>query len=258
MHSELDAFLDLALLEELAADDCGLDEHATASFFEVARGCVPRFAEALEAGGVVSELPALRAPAGGPATRLALIAPSDAAMAAAPAALADKAVLRAHVAVLDGGLDSGVLRSLDGQAYIAQSLFSPQLAQARVGNARVLDLHAFAHGVVVVVDAVLFTLQLQAESRPEQVWQKAVIPSPELRVVGTPAGQHVEVHAQLVHLATGEAMPEEALRGGLGRLSATAAGLDVAFRDLVRPSAECPSPPRGHPSPPHRLAPYGR
>ena len=101
-----------------------------------------------------------------------------------------------------------------------------------VGSARVTMVLPFRQGCVLLLDSPLYALQLESQCRPEQVWQKTVVPAPTLSLVGPPQGAHrcdgavfadiertLEAHAQLVHVPTGVTLPDTALRGGLRRIA---------------------------------------
>jgi hypothetical protein len=129
----------------------------------------------------------------------------------------------------------GTVHCTDGESTIDDGW------PARVGHAHVVGAVPFSHGMVLLLDAALWALDLETEARSEQVWQKAVVPAPQVTAYGPIEAAEVEFQAQLYHVATGSVLPEEALRGGLV-LSAGGGAADVAggspqhvavFKDLV-------------------------
>lgn len=73
---------------------------------------------------------------------------------------------------------------------------------------------AFDGGVLHEVTSCLMVLSLVRDSHSEQVWKKALQPSPVLAALGgvSSLGAEFEVHGCLLHAATGQLVPE-ALRG---------------------------------------------
>lgn len=95
-----------------------------------------------------------------------------------------------------------------------------------VGTARFgrTDLE-FAGGIVHEVHSVLLVVQLVQDCHAEQVWKKTLQPPPHISICGGGVNQGVgvpvelEVHACLLHVATGQLVPE-ALVGHLRPLEA--------------------------------------
>ena len=238
-QAELDEAVEAAALAEAAEATacCTLFESVIAH--KISYSC---FVEALGSCGLTSELRLTQPPSGGP--RLIILAPSDAAMQKLPPRmLADRTALyrlcSAHVCT--GGMGAamhslqGTVHCTDGESTIDDGW------PARVGHAHVVGAVPFSHGMVLLLDAALWALDLETEARSEQVWQKAVVPAPQVTAYGPIEAAEVEFQAQLYHVATGSVLPEEALRGGLV-LSAGGGAADVAggspqhvavFKDLV-------------------------
>ena len=256
--------LDLTYLSEMAQAelDEAVEAAALAEVAEASAGCsfsdaiagqpVAQFAATLSKCGLADELGLLHAPIGSP--RFTIFAPTDAAMHAMPASiLTDRAslyrVCSSHVCLSDSSSGSGVaLQSLQGTVHCAE--YPPPGEEfggavslpCRVGTASVVSVAAFSHGIVLVLDSALCTLHIETEARSEQVWQKAVVPSPQLLAFGLPGAPDaangaadVELQAQLYHIGTGTVLPEEALRGGLAVVdSGRVDGVRSAtFRELV-------------------------
>mmetsp|Transcript_32975 Transcript_32975/g.86638 ORF Transcript_32975/g.86638 Transcript_32975/m.86638 type:complete len:915 (+) Transcript_32975:46-2790(+) len=256
--------LDLTYLSEVAQAE--LDEAAEAAALaevaEASAGCslanaiagqpVAQFIAALSKCGLADELGLSNAPGGSP--RLTIFAPTDAAMHAMPnSILTDPPSLyrmcSAHVCLSDSSNGSGVaLQSLQGTVHCAEypppgeEIDGAASLPLRVGTASVVGVAAFSHGIVLLLDSALWALHIETEARSEQVWQKAVVPSPQLFAFGLPGAPDaangtadVELQAQLYHIGTGTILPEEALRGGLAMVdSGRAEGVRGAtFRELV-------------------------
>ena len=236
-QAELDEAVEAAALAEAA------EATACCTLFEsVIAHKISCFVEALGSCGLTSELRLTQPPSGGP--RLIILAPSDAAMQKLPPRmLADRTALyrlcSAHVCT--GGMGAamhslqGTVHCTDGESTIDDGW------PARVGHAHVVGAVPFSHGMVLLLDAALWALDLETEARSEQVWQKAVVPAPQVTAYGPIEAAEVEFQAQLYHVATGSVLPEEALRGCLV-LSAGGGAADVAggipqlvavFKDLV-------------------------
>ena len=252
--AELDlSVLDLSYLSEVAQAE--LDEAAEAVALaeaaEATASCtlfecviahqVACFVEALGSCGLTSVLRLTQPPSGGP--RLIILAPSDAAMQKLPPwMLADRTALyrlcSAHVCT--GGMGAA-MHSLQGTVHCTDGESANDGWPTRVGHAHVVGVVPFSHGTVILLDAALWVLDLETEARSEQVWQKAVVPAPQVTAYGPIEAAEVEFQAQLYHVATGSVLPEEALRGCLV-LSAGGGAADVAggipqlvavFKDLV-------------------------
>ena len=215
--------LEAAMLEAAA-----LDAVADATLEEVVSSQgLTSFAAALVSCGLANEL--------GSAPRLTILAPTDAAFAALPSTItADPASLRrlceAHVCI--GDCFGEALHSLQGTVHCAEYAAGTDFATTpahearRIGGASVGSALPFAHGCVLLLDSPLFALHVETECRPEQVWQKAVVPAPSVAILGLGGlggslDSKLEVHVQLVHVPTGVTLPETALRGGLRRVAST-------------------------------------
>jgi len=113
--------------------------------------------------------------------------------------------------------------------------------QNNVGTARLgrTDFE-FSGGIVHEVHSVLLVVQLLSDCHVEQVWKKTLQPSPQISVCGGGVHQGVgvrvelEVHACLLHVATGQLVPE-ALVGHLKPLEASSLGDEkqLAFNELT-------------------------
>ena len=202
-------------------------------------GCGRLVAE-LSAAGLFAELPALNGPS---LTKLTVLAPSDRAMNALPESLshdceAMRQLLTSHLC--SGGMpagspfcDSGYAYSLGGMAHAVDH--GAGGAIERIGSACVVGAPLpFEGGQLLVLDSLLLSLVPLSESRPEQVWRKRVQPAPEIAIFPSPPPELLlEVHAKLIHRATGNAIPD-GLRGHVRPLVTGSAGGDTAlFNDLV-------------------------
>ena len=171
--------------------------------------CASTFAMTLERSGLLGEIS--RQIPSAQQERLIIVAPCDAAMAElGPIADDDlRNLCMAHVAI---GRPSGrSLLSLGGQSY--QFL----LDELEIGNAHVLQTVALRQGKAFIVDQVLWSLCVTSACRSEQVWKQAVFPPPQLAFIpGCSPPSAFEIHARLIRASTGETLPSEALRGGLG------------------------------------------
>ena len=247
--SNLDAVLELshAAQTELKAEVTALQTplHADAMLLEAsARACGRgAFVEAMRACGLLDEILASPSHAEEP-IGLTLLAPPDAALTTLPEDVrrddaAMRALLRAHVcigvhtteALRSGGDGSGertLLHTLGGQAHCV-TLLGPCM---RVANARVERADVgFSGGVLQLLDGLLWALVPLGEGvRAEQVRGKKVLPSPEVVLLGAPEHAKLEVHALLVHRATGQLMAD-GLRGHVRPVGPR--GAAVRFAELV-------------------------
>lgn len=93
-----------------------------------------------------------------------------------------------------------------------------------VGTAKVsrADI-GFGGGVLHEMSSVMLQIIVTKECHVEQVWKKTLQPSPLVAIVGGPsATSDFEVHACLVHLRTGDIVPE-AMRGHIRKVGPHAA-----------------------------------
>ena len=141
------------------------------------------FVEAMRACGLLDELLA-------GSVGLTLLVPPDEALTALPESTrrddaAMRALLHAHVclgvhtsaSLQAGGGERALLHTLGGQAHSVRF----EADGARVANARVERADVgFNHGVVQLLDALLWSLAPVGEIRPEQVRSKKVLPPPEV------------------------------------------------------------------------------
>ena len=245
--SNLDAVLELshAAQTELTAEATALQSplHADAALLEAsARACGRgAFVEAMRACGLLDEILASPSHAEEP-IGLTLLAPPDSVLTALPEDVrrddaAMRALLRAHVCIgvhtteaLRSGGGSGertLLHTLGGQAHCVTLGPCVCVANARVERADV----GFSGGVLQLLDGLLWALVPLGEGvRAEQVRGKKVLPSPEVVLLGAPEHAKLEVHALLVHRATGQLMAD-GLRGHVRPVGPR--GAAVRFAELV-------------------------
>ncbi|KAL1529690.1 hypothetical protein AB1Y20_000629 [Prymnesium parvum] len=188
----------------------------------------------VESSGLARELPALgEAAEARRGARLTFLAPSDAALRALPPldAEAARALLSHHVCAGALGAE-GCAQSLGGMAHAVQRGAGGELL--RVGGAAVLGApRPFAGGQLVLLDAVLLSLVTRSEARPEQVWRKRVQPAPEVTIIPPPPADAVlEIHAKLIHRATGATIPD-GLRGHVRPFHPAGGAGGALFNDLV-------------------------
>ena len=218
-HALEDAMLEAALMNDLE------DAVATTGFDEVCRAhSCGRFADAIAAARLAEQLPSMR---------LTILAPEDAALETLP--FLDTAALREWCAahICSGDCTGEALHSMQGTIHRAEypdgRLGAPAHEAVRIGAATVSAALPFSHGCILRLDAPLHALHLETACRPEQVWQKAVVPPPAITVVGA-SSTTTELHVQLVHVPTNTTLPESALRGGLKRVGTEPT---VRFTDLA-------------------------
>ena len=260
--SNLDAELELCHAQtELRSEATVLQNPLAPAALEAsARACGRgAFVDAMRACGLLDEILASPSHAEEP-IGLTLLAPPDVALTTLPEDVrcdhgAMRALLRAHVCIgvhTTGALRSGdelagsasvalrndvtgggsgeraLLHTLGGQAHcVALSGRCVRVANARVERADV----GFSSGVLHLLDGLLWALVPLGEGvRAEQVRGKKVLPSPEVMLLGAPEHAKLEVHALLVHRATGQLMAD-GLRGHVRAVGPR--GAAVRFAELV-------------------------
>lgn len=258
--SNIDAELELCHAQtELRSEATVLQNPLAPAALEAsARACGRgAFVDAMRECGLLDEILASPSHAEEP-IGLTLLAPPDVALKTLPEDVrrdhgAMRALLRAHVCI--GVHTTGALRSenelagsasvalrndvttvgervllhtLGGQAHcVALSGRCVRVANARVERADV----GFSGGVLHLLDGLLWALVPLGEGvRAEQVRGKKVLPSPEVMLLGAPERAKLEVHALLVHRATGQLMAD-GLRGHVRAVGPR--GAAVRFAELV-------------------------
>ena len=240
---------------------------AAESFSEVLQAAgLTAFVDLLTFCGVREELPHIFAEQ--PTT---VFAPSNTALQQlSPETRADARLLRqivfAHVCAGHYALEDLTRKqaavALAGQTHAVyiEGEDAYHVGTARLGRP---DL-AFEGGVVHEVHSVMLVLQMLQESHSEQVWKKSLQPAPTLSVCGggvnlaqanlagqvpAPPSIDYEVHACLLHTATGQLVPES-LRGHVRKIGAPGEAQLLTFSDIIvaaKPPSLTKRPGRGQP-----------